>query len=128
MRVLVIDDSEGMRSVLCRLLGELGFDTAVEAVHGGDALNRLEKQGVFDLAVVDWNMPHVNGYEFVTRVRSQNIYDSMKILMVTAEGEILQIDRALKAGANEYIMKPFDLDILISKLRLMGFPIPDQTK
>ena len=105
MRALVIDDSRAVRMILGKMLRDLGFEVS-EAGHGLEALERLEDQGKMDLAVVDWNMPQMNGYDFVTAVRSKPEYDDLQLMMVTTETEMSQVVKAINAGANEYVMKP----------------------
>jgi two-component system chemotaxis response regulator CheY len=120
MRALVIDDSSAMRRIIAGILKSVGFDTT-EAVNGRDGLARLGPPGQFDLALVDWNMPEMNGFEFVTAVRADPTHAGLRIVMVTTESDVAQMVRVLNAGANEYVMKPFDRDILLSKLELLGF-------
>jgi two-component system chemotaxis response regulator CheY len=120
VRALVIDDSKAIRIVLRKLLGELGFEV-VEAADGREALQRLNgPMGPFDLALVDWNMPEMNGLEFVREVRGQGGHEDLTMVMVTTETESGQVVRALAAGANEYIMKPFSRDVLLDKLSMLG--------
>lgn len=119
MRALVVDDSSTMRSILRLTLRGAGFEV-IEAGNGAEALDRLEKCGSVDLALVDWNMPKMNGYEFLCAARTNRGYDGTKIVMVTTETEIVQVKAALEHGANEYIMKPFTKDAVIEKLELMG--------
>ena len=120
MRALVIDDSKAIRIILRKLLGELGFEVA-EAADGREALERLNgPMGPFDLALVDWNMPEMNGLEFVREVRGQGGHEDLTMVMVTTETESGQVVRALAAGANEYIMKPFSRDVLVDKLSMLG--------
>jgi two-component system chemotaxis response regulator CheY len=120
VRALVIDDSKAIRIILRRLLGELGFEVA-EAADGREALERLNgPMGPFDLALVDWNMPEMNGLEFVREVRGQGGHEDLTMVMVTTETESGQVVRALAAGANEYIMKPFSRDVLVDKLSMLG--------
>jgi two-component system chemotaxis response regulator CheY len=119
MRALVIDDSRAIRMIMGKLLKELGFDV-VEAADGGQALAKLEEHGAFDLALVDWNMPEVDGYEFVCRARGDGRYGTMKIMMVTTESELAQVEKALAAGADEYLMKPFNKDAVVAKLNILG--------
>ena len=121
MRAIVIDDSRAMRAILRKQLVAVGFEVIGEAVHGADGLARLKEVGTPDLALVDWNMPEMNGLEFVVAVRSNHDYDSMRVVMVTTETEFDQISRALAAGANEYLMKPFTSDSLREKLAILGF-------
>ena len=119
MRVLVIDDSRAMRMILKNTLLDLGHDV-VEASDGAEALEAVRTEGPFALALVDWNMPVLNGYEFVCRVRSQPANASMKLVMVTTEVETSQVCKAIEAGANEYVMKPFTRDILREKLEMVA--------
>jgi len=120
VRALVIDDSKAIRIILRRLLDELGFEV-VEAANGREALRRLDaSMGQFDLALVDWNMPEMNGLEFVREVRGQGGHEDLTMVMVTTETEAGQVVRALAAGANEYIMKPFSRDVLVDKLSMLG--------
>ena len=99
----------------------------VEAANGKEAMDYLA--GVLDggdeaklpgLALVDWNMPEMNGLEFVTAVRADPKYRAMTLMMVTTEGEQSQIVRALAAGAHEYVIKPFTPDAIVEKLALLG--------
>lgn len=119
MRALVVDDSSTMRSILRLILRGAGFEV-IEAGNGAEALDRLEKSGNVDVALVDWNMPEMSGYEFLCAARTKRAYDSTKIVMVTTETEIVQVKAALEHGANEYIMKPFTKDAVIEKLQLMS--------
>jgi len=120
VRALVIDDSKAIRIILRRLLDELGFDVA-EAADGREALARLaELQPPPDLVLVDWNMPEMNGLEFVREVRASDGNHDVTMVMVTTETESEQVVRALAAGANEYVMKPFTKDVLVDKLSLLG--------
>ncbi len=119
MRALVIDDSRAARSILRRLLEMLEFEV-LEASDGRAALQVLEEEGHVDLALVDWNMPGMDGHEFVCAVRADSDRQDLTLLMVTAENELSQVSRALEAGVNEYLMKPFDLQTLSTKLELLG--------
>jgi two-component system chemotaxis response regulator CheY len=120
MKAIIVDDSRAMRMLLKRLLASVGFNTLIEAAHGKEALDRLAEHGAFDLALVDWNMPEMNGIEFVIAVRSMAEYDAMRMMMVTTETETDQIVQALSAGANEYMMKPFTAEALREKLQILG--------
>ena len=88
-----------------------------------EALERLKESGPVDLALVDWNMPEMNGFEFVCEVRKDDQYKDMKLMMVTTETEMAQVIKALEAGANEYVMKPFTKDMIVEKLTLMGLDV-----
>jgi two-component system chemotaxis response regulator CheY len=119
MRALVVDDSRATRTILRQILKEIGFEVS-EAGHGREALERLKEIGTPDLALVDWNMPEMDGFEFVRAVRADHAYDSMRLMMVTTETEMEQVAKALEAGANEYVMKPFTKDVILEKLDLLG--------
>ena len=118
MRALIVDDSRFVRALLRRFLEEKGI-ACREASDGESALNQLRSGAEFDLALVDWNMPVVNGLEMLTRLRSEG-FDRVKVLMVTTEAEDEFILRALNAGANEYLMKPFSEEALSEKLAMLG--------
>lgn len=118
MRVIVIDDSRAMRMVIRKTLSGMGHDV-IEAANGQEGLDRLREQGPFEMALVDWNMPVMNGYEFVQAVRADHGRDAMKLVMVTTEVETGQVCKALEAGANEYVMKPFTPEILREKLEMV---------
>lgn len=119
MRALVVDDSRAMRVLLSRMLKEIGFDVA-EAAHGREALDRLREMGSADLALVDWNMPEMDGFEFLRAVRSDSAWDNLRVMMVTTECGMEEVVDALQAGADDYIMKPFDKEIIREKLILLG--------
>ncbi|GAA3397737.1 chemotaxis response regulator CheY [Cryptosporangium minutisporangium] len=124
MLAMVIDDSRAMRLILRRIVSGLNFDV-VEAGNGREAMDRLaELDAVPELALIDWNMPEMNGLEFVTAVRADKKYRGMTLMMVTTESEHGQIVRALAAGAHEYVIKPFTPDAIVDKLVMLGL-IPD---
>lgn len=122
MRALVIDDSRATRMIIGRMLKEVGFEV-VEAAHGREALDRLQAEGAINLALVDWNLPEMNGLEFVQAVRANPAYGELRLMMVTSETERDQVARALAAGANEYVMKPFTKDVILAKLNLLGLAL-----
>lgn len=119
MRAIVIDDSKAMRVILSQLLRELGFDVC-DACDGADAIAKLANTGAVDLALVDWNMPVMAGIDFVRNVRGSDRYSAMRIMMVTTESDIENVQQALAAGADEYVMKPFTREIIVEKLGLLG--------
>ena len=120
MNALVIDDSRAMRRILRTFANEIGFEVA-EAENGQEGLSHVESSdGDLDLVLVDWNMPVMNGYEFVKAVRAQSKFADIKVVMVTTETEPVRMAQALMAGADEFVMKPFTKDVLIEKLRLIG--------
>ncbi|MGO8791106.1 MAG: response regulator [Terriglobia bacterium] len=119
MRALIIDDSKAMRTILGRMLRGLNFEV-VEAGNGKEAMERLQAIGKVDLALVDWNMPEMNGFEFIRAVRAEHNYDGVLLMMVTTETEMENVVRALAAGANEYVMKPFTKEVILEKLQIFG--------
>ncbi len=118
MRALIVDDSRAIRLMIGRIMGELGFETA-EAANGREALDRLLAGDWPDVVLVDWNMPVMTGIEFVEAVRADRRWDALRLVMVTTETEMAQMVRALEAGANEYVMKPFTKDVIRDKLDLL---------
>jgi two-component system chemotaxis response regulator CheY len=119
MKALVIDDSRAMRTILSRILTTIGFDV-FEAGDGKQGLEQMSAVADVAIALVDWNMPEMNGYEFVQAVRALDAYDSTKLMMVTTETEMDQVLKALEAGADEYVMKPFTKEVILEKLGLLG--------
>lgn len=120
MKALVVDDSRAARSILRNALKERGF-SVTEAADGEEALDRMKSGELPDIALVDWNMPVMNGLEFIKALRAEDAWSDVTVLMVTSEVETRQLVRALNAGANEYLMKPFTKDLLFQKLDLLGF-------
>jgi two-component system chemotaxis response regulator CheY len=122
MRALVIDDSRAVRIIIGNILREIGMEV-LEAANGLEALEQLKRSPDLELLLVDWNMPEMDGFDFLRAVRAQRAYDQVRILMVTSEVQGEQVTRALGAGANDYLMKPFDKDMLVAKLSLLDvFP------
>jgi two-component system chemotaxis response regulator CheY len=101
------------------MMGQLGFDVA-EAGDGAAALTHLEQKPCPDVVLVDWNMPEMNGLEFVKAVRANERLRAVPLMMVTTETEMEQMATALAAGANEYLMKPFNKEAIGEKLQLLG--------
>ncbi len=121
-KALVVDDSRTIRRILGAMLGEFGFEVC-QAENGRAALDTLVREranGGIALALVDWNMPELNGLEFVRQVRADPLNAGVVLVMVTTETAIDQMVTALEAGANEYVMKPFTRDVIHDKLRLVG--------
>jgi two-component system chemotaxis response regulator CheY len=122
-KALVVDDSRTIRRILGGILAELGFEVC-QAENGKDALGVLDREraagaGV-SLALVDWNMPEMNGLQFVQSLRADSRNADLIAVMVTTETQVDQMVAALEAGANEYVMKPFTKDIIHDKLRILG--------
>ncbi len=124
MKALLVDDSRTMRSMLRRIVTPLGFEVS-EAGDGAQALDAIEGGDVPDVALVDWNMPVMDGLSFISAVRNNPELRNVTLVMVTTESEQSQIVRALAAGAHEYLIKPFTADALVDKLSFLGL-IPQQ--
>jgi two-component system chemotaxis response regulator CheY len=128
MRALVIDDSRAMRRIVGTILKDFGFEVR-EAGDGRQALDLLQEgtaeQWVPDLCCIDWNMPVMDGLQFVFAVRANPAYRQVTLMMVTTESETGQIVKALAAGAHEYLIKPFTADALRDKLALLGL-LPEE--
>jgi two-component system, chemotaxis family, chemotaxis protein CheY len=120
MRAIVVDDSRATRMILRRLLAELGFGPVLEAGDGQQALAVLAAEGPVELALVDWNMPVMDGLAFVRTLRGDSAHSGCKVVMVTTEGDADHMVAALEAGADEYAMKPFDREVISSKLAMLG--------
>jgi two-component system chemotaxis response regulator CheY len=123
MKVLVVDDSRAMRLILKRILCEIGQTDIAEAEHGAAALERLDTFDA-DLVLVDWNMPVMNGLEFITHIRQDRRFDRLKIMMVTSESNPRLIYQVLKAGADEFAMKPITRETIEDKIALLGLAEP----
>jgi two-component system chemotaxis response regulator CheY len=126
MQAIVVDDSRAMRMLMGRLLKDVGFEVD-QAGDGCEALARLRERlddNPVQLALVDWNMPEMSGIELVEAVRSDPAFGPLRIVMVTTETELSQVTRALEAGADEYLMKPFSRDDVVGKLELLGLAMP----
>ena len=108
--------------ILSKQLKELGFEVH-QAGNGVEALAKLKDIDVPDLMLIDWNMPEMDGFEFLQAVRSDPSYVDTLIVMVTSEGELGYMQKAMEAGASEYITKPFTADTIKEKLMLLGIGI-----
>ena len=123
---LIVEDSSIVRKMARRILEGLGFDV-VEAEDGVDALV-VCKRAMPEAILLDWNMPVMDGYEFLGNLRRMPGGDAPKVVFCTTENDMDHISRALHAGANEYIMKPFDKDIVATKFQEVGLiELPEQT-
>ena len=118
LTALVVDDSSTVRKVIGRILSELGF-SVVEAENGEIALEKTNET-LPDVIMLDWNMPVMNGMEFFKKFNSLNSNRKTKVIFCTTENELDKIMEAIEEGADEYIMKPFNKDILHDKLTQVG--------
>ncbi len=116
--VLVVDDSRIVRKVARRILEGLGF-AVDEAENGAEALAFCRSK-LPDGILLDWNMPVMNGIEFLYALRAEFGQDEPRVVFCTTESELESIARAVEGGANEYIMKPFDAEIIESKFSQVG--------
>ena len=122
MRALIIEDSRAMRSILEGILGNVGFEVTSVA-DAEEALGVLEQDQDFELALVDWNLPGMSGLDLVIAIRERPTHADIKLMMVTTETQLGRVVEALDAGADEYIMKPFDREMLLEKLALLGIEV-----
>ncbi len=127
MNALVIDDSKAMRRIIGSIVKGLGFQIT-EAGDGLEGLEDLEANPEkYEVVLVDWNMPNMNGFEFIKAVRAQPRFDKLLMVMVTTETEPAKMAQALMAGVDEFVMKPFTQEVLIEKLQLIGVQFPSVT-
>ncbi|MCK4461642.1 MAG: response regulator [candidate division Zixibacteria bacterium] len=115
MKILAVDDSPTMRRIIINTLKRAGYSDVLEASDGRDALAKMKVEKV-NFVITDWNMPEMDGLAFVTALRSMGEYKSLPILMVTTRSVKDDIMEALKAGVNNYIVKPFTPDTLKEKI------------
>lgn len=113
--VLVVEDDEASSAIIDRLLNQMGFSKVLLAENGNVALNKLYLNQV-SIVISDWRMPDMDGLEFYKRAKKEELLGDVPFLMVTAENQKDRITQALKAGVNDYILKPVDLQILREKI------------
>jgi len=114
-KVLFVDDSPTMRRIIMNSLKKIGFSNIIDAENGLDALEKMEAQEI-DLILTDWNMPEMNGEQFVKELRNNEKYKKTPILMITTRGMKEDVITAVKLGVNGYVVKPFTPEILKSKI------------
>ncbi|MEM6711988.1 MAG: response regulator [Pseudomonadota bacterium] len=115
---LVVDDSSVIRKVARRILEDMGFSVE-EAVDGEEALTMC-RESMPDSIFLDWNMPVMNGLDFLKALRAEDGGEKPKVVFCTTENDVAHIAKAMRAGANEYIMKPFDREIVEAKFAEIG--------
>jgi two-component system chemotaxis response regulator CheY len=115
MRVLVVDDFATMRKIVRNILKQIGFENITEAEDGNAALQMLKNETV-GLVVTDWNMPNMNGLDLLRQIRQNPKTANLPVLMVTAEGLKENVLEAVKAGVNNYVVKPFTAEVLQEKI------------
>jgi two-component system chemotaxis response regulator CheY len=116
---LVVDDSKVIRKVARHILEALHFNVE-EAGDGREALDRCEAGNLPDVILLDWNMPVMSGMEFLRSLGAAGMPNRPKVVFCTTENDVAHIRAAIDAGADEYMMKPFDRETLESKLQLVG--------
>lgn len=114
MKALIVDDSMTIRRIVIKALAIVGIEDTVEAVDGQDALAKLEGNE-FDVILLDWNMPKLTGIETLQQLRANG--NTTPVIMVTTEAEKSRVIEAIKAGANDYLIKPFAPDQLAAKVK-----------
>lgn len=120
-RVLVVDDMLTMRKIVIKILTEMGFTDVIQATDGDEAWNALITSPVpIGLVISDWNMPNCTGLDFLKKVRASDKYKSTPFLLVTAEAEQKQVIEAVKAGVDQYVVKPFSREALMGKLAMVA--------
>ena len=115
MRAMIVDDSRAQRMLLKRAVSPLGFEV-LEAENGEDALAKLDPDNPVDVMLVDWNMPVMDGLTLVRRVRATRTFADVFVMMVTSESDPKKMARALMVGADDYLVKPVDGEMIRSKL------------
>ncbi|MDP3265226.1 MAG: chemotaxis response regulator CheY [Sulfuricurvum sp.] len=116
MKLLVVDDSSTMRRIIKNTLSRLGYEDVLEGEDGVQGWNVLNENPDMGMLITDWNMPEMNGLELVKKVRADARFADLPIIMVTTEGGKTEVITALKAGVNNYIVKPFTPQVLKEKL------------
>ncbi|MBD3823099.1 MAG: response regulator [Epsilonproteobacteria bacterium] len=116
MKILVVDDSSTMRRIIKNTLARLGHKDILEGGDGVEGWNELVANPDIEMLITDWNMPEMNGLELVKKVRADERFKDLPIIMVTTEGGKAEVITALKAGVNNYIVKPFTPQVLKEKL------------
>ena len=119
MRILIVDDSKTMRAILVSYARNLECES-VEAEDGEKALSYLDRDADFEAVLIDWDMPRMNGLELLRAIRADPRFDGLKALMVTSQTSYERVAEALNMGADDYLMKPLDAEMLAEKLRILG--------
>ncbi len=117
MKILVVDDSSTMRRIIKNTLARLGHKDVLEGEDGVQGWEQLDSNPDIEVLITDWNMPNMNGLELVKKVRADERFEDLPIIMVTTEGGKAEVITALKAGVNNYIVKPFTPQVLKEKLQ-----------
>ncbi|MBA1432842.1 MAG: response regulator [Epsilonproteobacteria bacterium] len=116
MKLLVVDDSSTMRRIIKNTLARLGYKDVLEGADGVEGWEQLDANPDVEMLITDWNMPEMNGLELVKKVRADDRFKDLPIIMVRTEGGKAEVITALKAGVNNYIVKSFTPQVLKEKL------------
>ena len=116
MKVLVVDDSSAMRRIHQRSLEQMGC-TVIQAVDGVEGLAKLKTDGPYDLVLTDLHMPNMDGLELIAQLRRDAVHGKTKVLMVTSDGVLETVEKAMAAGADDLLVKPFRPDVFVAKVR-----------
>ena len=118
MKILVVEDVELMKRLIIKHLNNLGFTDLLDASNGREALEKLRFTKV-DFIITDWIMPNISGIELAKFLRSNKAYENTPILIISSNDEKEDVQKALRAGVNDYIVKPFTADVLKNKIESM---------
>jgi two-component system chemotaxis response regulator CheY len=114
MKILITDDSSTMRRILINILASAGMTDVVEAPNGKAAVETVAQGGI-DLVLMDWNMPELSGYDALKALRAAG--SKVPVIMVTTEGERMRVLEAIRAGASNYVIKPFKPEVVLTKIQ-----------
>jgi len=118
-RIIVVDDSEMIRNFHCYILKTAGFQV-MSAVDGADALEKIySSEEPIDMVVTDINMPNMDGYTFIERLREDEQYEEIPIIIISTEDELKDMERGYEAGANIYIVKPTEPEVMVENVRML---------
>jgi two-component system chemotaxis response regulator CheY len=121
MRVLVVDDQATMRRIIVKMVEKVGVDECRESADAEDALRILASTDV-DLIITDWNMPGMNGLDFVRAVRAQDATKTIPMIMVTTNSDVDQVVAARKSGVTAYVVKPFTAATIVERVSAILYP------
>jgi two-component system chemotaxis response regulator CheY len=115
LKILLVDDSPTMRRILLNILKHLGYEDVAQAENGRDALSKLHTDQ-YTFVITDWNMPEMDGLTLVKLMREEEEFENIPVLMVTTRSEQEDVLEAMRAGVNNYIVKPFTPQVLKQKM------------
>lgn len=124
MRALIVDDSRAIRSVLSRYMKDLSLEVS-EAGDYDQAMAAMHDHADIAVVLLDWNLPGKSGFDILCSIRAETVWNAIPVIMCTTETEFAQVQKALEAGANEYVMKPFSRLVIMEKLGLCGLTRKD---